>query len=134
MAALFFTWLDPLVWSGFKAPLTKDQIPTVRQELEAGSIMAEFNKHFKPHSTTTTTEGQLKQINEDPEVVALMKNGKEDVKDSLVVAFKSGHKKVKQDGQSILVPFIKAFGVKFGESMILKVRKKNTHILHNMIR
>ena len=122
LSSLFFSWLDPLVWSGFRSPLTKDRVPKIKEEMEAKRIMAEFQKHLDLNAAmrpNTSAANGILRGKDDPEMVALMKNHKEE-SNGVVVAFSQCTEKA-QEKQNILRSMIKAFGVKFFESMVLKV-------------
>ena len=121
LSSLLFSWLDPLVWAGFRAPLDIDQIPRVRPDLAAGHIGAEFNRHFVPTTGNEKgIEGAENKGNEkdDLEMVDIVKMANE--RDGVAVAVEDGKEKAVK-GQNVLVPLLKAFGRKFAESVALKV-------------
>ena len=122
LSALFFSWLDPLVWSGFRSPLTQDQVPRVRPSLDAGNIGAEFNRHFAPTGQPKVFQGteNAANVKDDMEMVDIVKIANED--NGTAVAVVDGDNKKKAKGQNILVPLVKAFGTNFAESVALKVR------------
>ena len=39
ISLLLFSWLDPLVWAGWKRPLRQHDLPAVSQEVIAFSVM-----------------------------------------------------------------------------------------------
>nr|AHK05647.1 ATP-binding cassette transporter sub-family C member 1 isoform X7 [Tigriopus japonicus] len=41
-ATIFYTWIDPLIWAGLKAPLTLDQVPPQPQYVTVSFVIQDF--------------------------------------------------------------------------------------------
>ncbi|TRY74496.1 hypothetical protein TCAL_15659, partial [Tigriopus californicus] len=41
-ATIFYTWIDPLIWTGLKAPLTLDQVPPQPQYVTVSYVIQDF--------------------------------------------------------------------------------------------
>ena len=46
ISLLLFSWLDPLVWAGWKRPLRQHDLPAVSQEVIAFSVMGCGEKKY----------------------------------------------------------------------------------------
>ena len=49
ISLMFFSWLDALVWSGFRAPLTQERLPRVPDTIDVGTNVSELQKRWRYH-------------------------------------------------------------------------------------
>ncbi len=129
LAELFFTWLDPLVWQGFRQPpLRMEDAYELKGELEAKCINKKFGKHFQHlfHSPKTC-EGfgnpHFDKSQDDGIGVEMMDIAR---MASLTEPSSSPRQGVESDkealkGVNVLPALLKAFGGKIGESIVIKV-------------
>ena len=50
VSQLLFTWMDHMIWAGFKAPLQMDQVPDVNRDMLATSISKKFETTWEKFS------------------------------------------------------------------------------------
>ena len=118
MSKLFFTWIDPLIWQGFKKPLQRENIPKLKKSLEVVKIVEKLDKHLKmnlANHKTLEANGHLDLEEEKNEDIAML--------DINEVAFPKKPKTTdkQQNHRNVIFPLIRAFGAKFGVAIVLKV-------------
>ncbi|TRY79300.1 hypothetical protein TCAL_05131 [Tigriopus californicus] len=135
---LLFTWLNPLIWSGFKTPLLKSSVPDLGQDLQVQTITGKFNRHFTVDRVNIRRLGQRNG--------AYSSTGSEhkvdseaDIGNADVVTVDLETCLVQTDKPQIERALIKAFGKRFFQSVLLKVLQDvlkfiAPQILKNLIR
>lgn len=56
ISLLLFSWLDPLVWAGWKRPLRQQDLPAVSQEVKAFSVLGCGEEKYDNTITHTITK------------------------------------------------------------------------------
>jgi len=46
LSTLLFSWLDPLIWAGFNAPLDMEAVPKTKHQMSAAEVEKRFSRHL----------------------------------------------------------------------------------------
>ena len=151
VSQLLFTWMDPMIWAGFRAPLQMEQVPDVNRDMVAGDICRQFERHWKKkrRSKDRNKGGGGREMagknnprfeEDEEETVADKVNGEVEMVDIVAAAEREGedvHVATKSSSSSRSPPFVNvvfplftAFGLKFVVAMALKVVQVTTRETH----
>nr|CAD7588456.1 unnamed protein product [Timema genevievae] len=103
---MFFTWLDPLVWKGYRSPLTHDQLWNLNPEDTSRVVVPKFDRRWDKavrEASNISSDGKVSYS-----------------KSSIKIDF-AGDQKTKTPYVSLLMPLIKAFGDTFLMGSFLKM-------------
>ena len=116
---LFFSWLNGLIWEGYKNPLEKGSVPTVKSEMTAAAISEAFDRQID----LGLSEDKVILGAENTAAQNGKSNGVEMLDIAVVAADKRESKKPSQQGRKvqILIPLFMAFGGKFLVAILLKI-------------
>nr|CAD7197173.1 unnamed protein product [Timema douglasi] len=103
---MFFTWLDPLVWKGYRSPLTHDQLWNLNPEDTSRVVVPKFDRRWD------RAVKKASGISSDVKVSYS--------KSSIKIDF-AGDQKTKTPYVSLLMPLIKTFGDTFVMGSFLKM-------------
>ena len=123
LSILFFSWLDPLVWNGYRRPpLPKESVPPLRDVLEPARVTKAFENRlggiFAEDTLVTgkTNPGEVLEDGTSAENVEMI--------DIAQIAFSDKRKLINEDGGetvSILPGHFRAFGGKLVAAIGLKL-------------
>nr|CAD7393056.1 unnamed protein product [Timema cristinae] len=103
---MFFTWLDPLVWKGYRSPLTHDQLWNLNPEDTSRAVVPKFDRRW---------DRAVKEAS------GISSDGKVSYSKSSIKIDFAGDRKTKTPYVSLLMPLIKAFGDTFVMGSFLKM-------------
>nr|CAD7574755.1 unnamed protein product [Timema californicum] len=103
---MFFTWLDPLVWKGYRSPLTHDQLWNLNPEDTSRVVVPKFDRRW---------DRAVKKAS------GISSDGKVSYSKSSIKIDFAGDQKTKTPYVSLLMPLIKAFGDTFIMGSFLKM-------------
>jgi hypothetical protein len=140
LSTLFFSWLDPLIWAGFKAPLEMEAVPKTKHQMSAAEVEKRFARHLAAAGRgdmMATLRGEdnpaADSINENEADEAGLKTANGDARandiEMMDIAERAGklgdencrQNKPKANHLNVAWPLFRAFGGKFAIAIALKV-------------
>ena len=102
---LLYGWLDPMLWRGVKSPLSKEQVPALRDEFAVASILEGCyqKKNLESKSSKTKYISLFGADKKVEEIIDIQKNG------------------TKQTGKNLIGTLTKAFGPNFLIAAMMKL-------------